>query len=63
MKPNDRRTLDVFARFLVAGGLNKAIDAWIVKLDVAGQLSVTAFVQFVGALSLDCLVGSHSNGS
>jgi putative flippase GtrA len=56
MKMNKRRALEVFARFFIAGGLTKAIDAWIVSLDLAWQLSVAACLQFVAALALTYLI-------
>jgi hypothetical protein len=56
MKANLRRTLRVFARFFVAGGLTKAVDAWIVGLDVAWQLTVMAGMQFLVAIVLHYLI-------
>lgn len=52
MNSDARRTLRVFARFLVAGGLTKAVDAWIVGLDVTWQRTVTAVLQVLIALAL-----------
>lgn len=63
MKLNKQRALEVFARFLVAGGLTKAIDAWIVGLDLAWQLSVAAFTQFVVTLALTYLIDQAKEGS
>lgn len=42
----------MFARFLLAGGLSKAVNAWIVGLDVTRQLTVMAVVPFLIALAL-----------
>jgi hypothetical protein len=56
MKAHLRRILRVFARFLVAGGLTKAVDAWIIGLDARWQLLVMATMQFFVALALYYLV-------
>ena len=39
------RALRVLAQFLVAGGLVRAVDAWVVDLDRAWQLTVLAATQ------------------
>lgn len=63
MKLNKQRALEVFARFLVAGGLTKAIDAWAVGLNLAWQLSVAACMQFAVALALAYLIDQAKEGA
>lgn len=45
------RALRVLAQFMVAGGFTRAIDAWVVDLDLAWQLTVLALTQLAVAFA------------
>lgn len=51
MRGLNLRALRVLAQFLVAGGFTRAIDAWVVNLDPAWQLTVLALTQLTIAFA------------